>query len=158
MGSATSRQREHLTALIEPVVASFGYDLEDLSVNPAGKRSLVRVVVDGEDGIALDDVAEVSKAVSAVLDEQDGVMGRSPYVLEVTSPGVDRPLTLPRHWRRSTGRLVKIRTADDRETVGRVVSAGESGVEIDVEGDRRRVEYTAVRSARVQIEFNHKQA
>lgn len=158
MGSATSRQREHLTTLIEPVVSTFGYDLEDLSVNPAGKRSLVRVMVDGEDGIGLDDVAEVSRAISAALDEHEGVMGRSPYVLEVTSPGVDRPLTLPRHWRRSIRRLVKIQTADGKEETGRVLAAGEAEVELDVDGDRRSVAYAKIRSARVQIEFSHKHA
>ncbi|HVX44334.1 MAG TPA: ribosome maturation factor RimP [Mycobacteriales bacterium] len=155
MGSA-SRQRDHLTTLIEPVVSTFGYDLEDLSVNPAGRRSLVRVIVDGDDGIALDDVAEVSKAISATLDEHEGVMGRSPYVLEVTSPGVDRPLTQPRHWRRSIGRLVKLHTADGHEKSGRVVDAGETAVELDFDGEVRSLDYAKIRSAKVQIEFNRK--
>ena len=97
-----------LTGWIEPVVGAAGYDLEELVVTPAGRRSVVRVVVDRDSGVTLDDIAEVSRAVSAVLDENDGDLGRAPYVLEVTSPGVDRPLTEPRHWRRNTGRLVTV--------------------------------------------------
>ena len=90
---------EAIKELLEPVVESAGYDLEDVTVTPAGKRSLLRVVVDADDGVSLDDVATVSRTVSAALDTSD-VMGSGPYVLEVTSPGVDRPLTEPRHWRR----------------------------------------------------------
>src|SRR3954465_12168250 len=95
-----------LVGWIEPVVGAAGYDLEELVVTPAGRRSIVRVVVDRDEGVTLDDIAECSRAVSAVLDENDGDLGRTPYVLEVTSPGVDRPLTDPRHWRRNTGRAV----------------------------------------------------
>ena len=116
---ATSR----LTGWIEPVVGAAGYDLEDLVVTPAGRRSVVRVVVDRDAGVTLDDIAEVSRAVSEVLDRNDDGMGRTPYVLEVTSPGVDRPLTEPRHWRRNTGRLVTVPvgpTGATEELTGRV--------------------------------------
>jgi ribosome maturation factor RimP len=159
-GSQSSAQREHLTALIEPVVAARGYDLEAVSVSLAGRRSVVKVVVDSDDGVALDDVADVSRAISAVLDEHDGSMGRSPYVLEVTSPGVDRPLTEPRHWRRSTGRLVKITLSADStasgagDLAGRIVDTDDAGVDLDVDGQRRRIDYADVRKARVQVEFN----
>ena len=97
-----------LAGWIEPVVGAAGYDLEELVVTPAGRRSIVRVVVDRDAGVTLDDIAEVSRAVSDVLDANDDGMGRAPYVLEVTSPGVDRPLTEPRHWRRNAGRLVTV--------------------------------------------------
>ncbi len=156
-GSQGAAQRERLTALIEPVVAARGYDLEGVSVSQAGRRSVVKVVVDSDSGVALDDVADVSRAISAVLDDNDGSMGRSPYVLEVTSPGVDRPLTEPRHWRRSTGRLVKItlsETSGAGDLVGRIVEADDAGVDLDVDGQRRRVDYADVRKARVQVEFN----
>ena len=159
-GSQSAAQREHLTALIEPVVAERGYDLEGVAVSQAGRRSVVKVVVDSDDGVALDDVADVSRAISAVLDEHDGSMGRAPYVLEVTSPGVDRLLTEPRHWRRSTGRLVKISlTADDPaggagDLAGRIVETDDAGVDLDVDGQRRRIDYADVRKARVQVEFN----
>src|SRR3978361_508625 len=101
-----------------PVVAAVGLDLEDVLVNRAGSRSVVRVVVDSDNGLDLDAVADVSRAVSEVLDDADDVL-RGAYVLEVTSPGVDRPLTAPRHWRRATGRKVKAIRTDGREVLGR---------------------------------------
>ena len=103
-----------------PVVAERGLDLEDVQVTPAGKRRLLRVVVDQDGGVGLDSVATVSTAVAAALDDSD-VMGGSPYVLEVTSPGVDRPLTQPRHWRRARSRLVEATVAEDgsRDRPGR---------------------------------------
>ncbi|HEX3812643.1 MAG TPA: ribosome maturation factor RimP [Mycobacteriales bacterium] len=153
-GTQSSAQRERLASLIEPVVAARGYDLEDVTVAMAGRRSVVKVIVDSDQGVGLDDVAAVSRAISAVLDENDDSMGRSPYVLEVTSPGVDRPLTEPRHWRRSVGRLVQLEIADAPAVVGRIVETDATGVELDVEDERRRIEFGAVRQARVQVEFN----
>jgi ribosome maturation factor RimP len=160
---------ERLTGWIEPVVGAAGYDLEDLVVTPAGRRSVVRVIVDRDEGVTLDDIAEVSKAVSAVLDDNDGAMGRSPYVLEVTSPGVDRPLTEPRHWRRNVGRLVTVPVgpADSAEMLtGRITAVGDDGVALAVEnpgngkpGARRKpptartVRWVELGSGRVQVEF-----
>ena len=118
-----------LTGWIEPVVERAGYDLEELVVTPAGRRSVVRVVVDRDSGVTLDDIAEVSRAVSDVLDASDDGMGRAPYVLEVTSPGVDRPLTEPRHWRRNVGRLVTVavgRTVREQVT-GRITAVRRRG-------------------------------
>ena len=97
-----------LRALLAPVVEGLGLDLEDVEVTAAGRRRRVCVVVDRDGGIDLDAVADVSKSVSDVLDASDA-LGSAPYVLEVTSPGVDRPLTQPRHWRRARGRLVSCR-------------------------------------------------
>ena len=151
--SPGSPRREHLATLIEPVVKASGYELEEVKVSPAGRRSLVRVVVDGDEGVGLDDVADVSRAISSVLDDNDCFMGQAPYVLEVTSPGVDRPLTTPRHWRRAVGRLVQI-PLDGADTVGRVVSADDAGVTLEQDGDRRAYPYDQVRDARVQVEFN----
>jgi ribosome maturation factor RimP len=160
---ATSR----LTGWIEPVVGAAGYDLEDLVVTPAGRRSVVRVVVDRDAGVTLDDIAEVSRAVSEVLDRNDDGMGRAPYVLEVTSPGVDRPLTEPRHWRRNTGRLVTVAVgpAGSTETVtGRVTAVDGDGVTLAVEAKGkpgakkrpptpRQVPWVELGSGRVQVEF-----
>ncbi|MGI5215503.1 ribosome maturation factor RimP [Plantactinospora sp. CA-290183] len=103
--------RLRLRAVIEPVVTAAGYDLEDLSVSRAGRRHVVRVIVDRDGGVSLDAVADVSRAVSGALDEAEAAAGdlvAGEYQLEVSSPGVDRPLTLPRHWRRNVGRLVKV--------------------------------------------------
>ena len=100
-----------LRGVIEPVVTAAGYDLEELTVSRAGRRHVVRVIVDGDAGVNLDAVAEVSRAVSRALDEAEEASGdlvAGEYQLEVSSPGVDRPLTEPRHWRRNAGRLVKV--------------------------------------------------
>jgi len=125
-----------LTRLLGPAVAEAGLDLEEVDVRPAGRRRLVKIVVDGDDGVGLDDVARVSEIASRLLDESD-VMGTSPYVLEVTSPGVDRPLTEPRHWRRAVGRLVVAPLAEGGQVEGRVVAADDEAVEIDVVQKRR---------------------
>lgn len=156
-----------LTGWIEPVVGAAGYDLEDLVVTPAGRRSVVRVVVDRDAGVTLDDVAEVSRAVSAVLDDNDGDLGRAPYVLEVTSPGVDRPLTEARHWRRNTGRLVTVTVGPagaTEQVTGRVTAVEGAGVTLAVEprgkpGAKkcpptpRLVPWAELGTGRVQVEF-----
>jgi ribosome maturation factor RimP len=157
-----------LTGWIEPVVVAAGYDLEELVVRPAGQRSVVRVVVDRDAGVSLDDVAQVSRSLSELLDAQDEALGRSPYVLEVTSPGVDRPLTLPRHWRRNTGRLVTVAVGPERareQVTSRVLRVEDDGVVLTVEkggtkkGQPRRtvgertVPWAELGEARVQVEF-----
>jgi ribosome maturation factor RimP len=140
--------------VVEPAVTAAGFDLEDLRDEAAGRRRVLRIVVDADGGVDLDGVAELSRAVSAALDESD-VMGGTPYVLEVTSPGVDRPLTAERHWRRAVGRLVRVRPVAEGATefTGRVRDADGDGAVLDVDGDVRRVAYAEVASARVQIEF-----
>ena len=153
--SARSRQDDpaatRLAGWIEPVVGGAGYDLEELVVTPAGRRSVVRVVVDRDQGVSLDDVAEVSRAVSAVLDANDGELGRAPYLLEVTSPGVDRPLTEPRHWRRNVGRLVVASLRDGSSAEGRITAADDAGVTLDGE---RVLPWAEVARGAVQVEFN----
>ncbi|CAN5350717.1 ribosome maturation factor RimP [soil metagenome] len=148
-----SAPRQELTALIAPIVAGAGFDLEDVVVTPAGRRSVVRVVVDGDDGVSLDDVADVSRAVSAALDEADGAMGKSAYVLEVTSPGVDRPLTQPRHWRRAAGRLVQVSLGEAGQLRGRVLHSDDSRAVLDVGGAVQEIRYEQVEQARVNVEF-----
>jgi ribosome maturation factor RimP len=150
--SATSN-RENLLRLLTPVVADSGLDLEDVQVTPAGKRRLLRVVVDQDGGVGLDSVATVSTAVAAALDESD-VMGGSPYVLEVTSPGVDRPLTEPRHWRRARSRLVEATVAEEGNVTGRVLEAGDDGVVLDVAGEQRLIPWPQLTTGRVQVEFS----
>lgn len=150
MGSASPR--DHLMKLLEPVAEAQGLDLEDVKVTQAGKRRLLRVIVDRDGGVSLDDVAELSQVVSQVLDEDDS-MGRGAYTLEVSSPGVDRPLTEPRHWRRAAKRLVKVDMRDGSEVIGRVRSADDSGVELEVDGGERRIDYQDLARGRVQVEF-----
>lgn len=151
-----SSDREALLTLLRPVVTTYGLDLEDVVVTPAGKRRLLRVVVDRDGGVELDGVAQLSTAVSAALDDNDA-MGGSPYVLEVTSPGVDRPLTEPRHWRRARTRLVTATLADGGSVAGRVVDADEEGVTLDVAGAPQRLAWPQVTAGRVQVEFNRRE-
>jgi ribosome maturation factor RimP len=162
------RTTERLTASVAPAVTAAGYDLEELVVRAAGQRSVVRVVVDRDSGVSLDDIADLSRAVSEVLDADGDDMGRSPYVLEVTSPGVDRPLTLPRHWRRNAGRLVTVAVGPERareQVTSRVLRVLDEGVVLTVEkggtkkGQLRRavgertVPWAELGQGRVQVEF-----
>lgn len=147
MGAA-DKLPARLQQLLEPVVTDAGADLEGVEVTPAGRRRVLRVVVDMDGGIDLDAVADLSRAVSETLDASD-VMGGQPYVLEVTSPGTDRPLTHPRHWRRAVGRLVKMDFADGSTRTSRVVAAGEDAADTE-DGP---VRYEEVRRARVEVEF-----
>jgi ribosome maturation factor RimP len=141
---------------LEPVVrdalAAVGFELESLDVRQAGRRRLVRVVVDAEDGIGLDQVADASRAVSASLDANDELLP-GPYTLEVTSPGVDRPLTRPAHWRRARYRLVRVRKTDGEQIIGRVGDTDDDGVVLLVEGTLRRLEFGQVERAVIEVEF-----
>ncbi|GAA1413541.1 ribosome maturation factor RimP [Catellatospora coxensis] len=148
-------RRARLQAVIDPVVAGTGYDLEELSVKQVGRRHLVQVVIDGDGGVGLDAIADVSRAVSRALDEAeesgtDLIMGE--YQLEVSSPGVDRPLTLPRHWARNVGRLVKVK-AGEKSLTGRVVDADADGITLDVDGKEHALSFDALGPGRVQVEF-----
>ncbi len=147
-------QRERLATVIGPAIAAVGCDLEQVTVSPAGRRKVVRVVVDADSGISLDEVSAVSRAVTEVLDARDTeLFGDSPYVLEVTSPGVDRPLTEPRHWRRAVGRLVEV-PVDGATVRARVAAADDDGVELaDEAGTRGRHGWAALGRGVVQIEF-----
>jgi len=139
-------------ALRDPL-SGLGLDLEAVELTPAGKKRVLRVAVDKDGGVTLDDIAEATRAVSAELDDED-LMGEQAYTLEVTSRGVDRPLTEPRHWRRNHERLVRVNLRDGSQVTGRVGKTDDSGVTLDVSGARRRLEYGDVAKALVQIEFN----
>ena len=143
--------RARVRTVIEPVIEQAGYDLEEVNVSRAGRRHVVRVLVDTDGGINLDDVAVVSREISAVLDEAEergGEVLAGEYQLEVGSPGVDRPLTLPRHWRRNRGRLVAV-----NGLTGRLVEVDDAGVVLDVDGVTRALTFAELGSGKVQIEF-----
>jgi ribosome maturation factor RimP len=151
-------QAAAVRALAEPLVADAGLVLEDLTVTPAGRRRVLRVVVDLPDdalgGVPMDAVAGASRLLSEALDASP-VMGGVPYVLEVTSPGVDRPLTLRRHWLRARGRLVRLESAGrpgelGEPVTGRLTDVDEQGVELD---SGRRFGWEDVRRGRVEVEF-----
>jgi ribosome maturation factor RimP len=148
--------RARLREVVEPVVAASGYDLEELTLTRAGRRYVVRVMVDADGGINLDAVAVVSRAVSDALDtaeENGGELLNGEYQLEVSSPGVDRPLTLPRHWRRNVGRLIAV-AVDGVPTTARLAAADDQGVVLDVDGKARELGHAQLGPGRVQIEFN----
>ena len=141
--------------LVDPLAAK-GLDVESVEVTPAGKRRVLRISVDKDGGVTLDEVAAATREVNRVLDESD-VMGEQPYTLEVTSRGVDRPLTLPRHWRRNADRLVKVTLDDGSTLTGRILSSTDTAVTLDVSGKQRELPFDRVQKALVQIEFNRKQ-
>lgn len=146
-------QSEELLGVLGQPLATQGYDLEAVEVSQAGRRSLVRVLVDTADGVTLDGIADATHVVSGVLDSTD-VLGEHPYTLEVTSPGIDRPLTVPRHWRRNVDRLVKVVPRDGDEFTGRIRSSHESAAQVETDAGVREVAYADITSARIQVEFN----
>lgn len=155
------RSEDKLGALVEPVVAEAGLDLEEIDVRPAGRRQLVRVTVDRDGGVTADELAETSRSVSRALDEADP-LGAASYTLELSSPGVDRPLTQPRHWRRAATRLVRapLQGTDGPtgEAYGRVVRADDEGVVLDQDGNQHRYSYEELGAGRVEVELRRRKS
>jgi ribosome maturation factor RimP len=164
--TSASAGRE-LAALLSRVVEETGLDLEDVAVTRVGHRAEVRVLVDKDGGVSLDDVAVVSQAISTVLDlpAADAILGEQPYVLEVSSPGVDRPLVEPRQWRRAIGRLVRVRLVAGPEITARIVAVDAAGVRLAVVGAKpgapvseQAYGFGELGPGRVQVEFNRPSA
>ena len=151
--SHVSPDSPRIAAALRDRLGALGLDLEAVELTPAGKRRVLRVAVDRDGGVTLDDIAAATRAVSDLLDDSD-LMGEAAYTLEVTSRGVDRPLTEPRHWRRNRDRLVKASLRDGSQVTGRVGDSDDSGVTLDVSGSPRPLAYADVTKALVQIEFN----
>jgi ribosome maturation factor RimP len=153
-----------VTSVIEPVLLAMDVDLEGVRLATAGRRRVLRVIVDADGGVSLDDIADISREISARLDAKN-TMGDAPYTLEVSSPGVDRPLTQPRHWRRAIGRLVIVGVADDNQQAqpgapaglasqtARVIDADHENVTLEIGGAQRTVSYGELGPGRVQVEF-----
>ena len=144
---------ENLTDLLEPAIKRAGFVLEEVKVTPAGKRRIIAVIIDGEDrNPYLDEVTVVSRQVSDILDNYSQ-LGDLPFTLEVTTPGVDRPLMLPRHWRKNVGRLVKITPNEGEPFISRITSVSDESVVLE----SREIEYSDIKRASIEIEFNRKE-
>ena len=157
----STTQSERLRELLEPLVISQGLDLEEIAVDSVGRKRVLRVVVDSDTGADLDAIADVSRALSAKLDETNA-MGDAAYDLEVGTPGAERLLTEHRHFVRATDRLVKFQLAEGGELVARILEVDEDGLEVEVPGVKgrkattRRLGFPEIAKARVQVEFNRK--
>jgi ribosome maturation factor RimP len=153
---STSDTRDRLAEELSAPIGALGLDLEAVDLSSAGKRRVLRVAVDKDGGVTMDDIAEATRAVSTTLDSRD-LMGERTYTLEVSSPGVDRPLTLPRHWRRNQGRLVKVTLDEGDPVTGRITTSDDDGAVLDVGGTEQRVPFDQVSKARIQVEFKKEQ-
>ena len=157
----STTQSERLRELLEPLVTSQGLDLEEIAVDSVGRKRVLRVVVDSDTGADLDQIADVSRALSAKLDESDA-MGEGEYTLEVGTPGAERLLKEHRHYERAVDRLVKFELAEGGELVARILRVDDEGVDLEVPGVKgrkattRRLAFPDISRARVQVEFNRK--
>ncbi|WP_062206062.1 ribosome maturation factor RimP [Streptomyces sp. NBRC 109706] len=156
-----STQIDRLRELVQPLATRHEMDLEEVKITTAGRRRVLAVVVDTDDGVGLDACAELSREVSEALDTTD-IMGGAPYVLEVTSPGAERPLTESRHYRRSVGRLLWLRPHQGADLTARLTEVDDEGVVVEVPGEKgrkptvRRLAFAEIAKARVELEFNRK--
>jgi ribosome maturation factor RimP len=157
----STTQSERLRELLEPLVRSQGLDLEEIAVDSVGRKRVLRVVVDSDTGADLDAIADVSRALSAKLDDTDA-MGEGEYTLEVGTPGAERALTEHRHYVRAVDRLVRFQLEEGGELVARVLRVDDEGLDLEVPGVKgrkattRRLAFPDIARARVQVEFNRK--
>ncbi|WP_077489177.1 ribosome maturation factor RimP [Sinomonas mesophila] len=167
--SPASGEEARLHALLEPTVQAHRLVLEDVAVKSAGKHRTVHVVVDLPDeetgGVGLDAISELSRELSDVMDTDTAGDSR-PYDLEVSSPGVGRPLTEPRHWRRARGRLVKVNVIQGENVTGRLREVTDAGVVLVPDlpakkgvkpkpGEPVELPFERIRSGKVEVEFAH---
>mgnify|MGYP006269072549 CR=1 FL=1 len=146
---------DKLAPEISRVLERLGVELDDLTISKAGSRRVLDVVVDSDDAIDLDRLAEISRAVSEFLDESD-LMGTAPYVMEVGTRGIGRPLTKPAHWRRNVGRLVKV-AGDSVDAVGRISEFNEPNVTLNIKGQMRTFDISTISRAVIEVDFSRKE-
>ena len=156
-----------LIAALEPPVAEMGFEIESLQIASIAKERIIRIVIDRDGGVSLDNVAQVSQRCSEILDTTESVANLDSYLLEVTSPGADRPLTLPKHWKRNIGRLVRFTFQNEESLIGRIIAVSDGEVELSLEADREKLKgrktaqgplkkykFAEISKARIEIEFN----
>lgn len=146
---------DRVEAEVSGPLSVLGLDVEAVELTPAGKRRVLRIAVDKDGGVTMDDVADATKAIDDLL-ETSSALGQHPYTLEVTSRGVERPLTLPRHWRRNVDRLVKVTDVDGTVQIGRILDSDDDGATIEVDGQPVSIGYAEVGKALIQIEFKRR--
>ena len=151
--------KDQISELVTPAVSDLGFYLEDVHVATPGSHRIVTCIVDGDASLNLDQVTTVSRVISELLDEA-AFMGETPFTLEVTSPGVDRPLTQPRHFAKNVDRLLKIIKLNGGEVTGRILSNTDHDVTLTVTVKKETIEQTVslseIKRAVVEIEFNRK--
>ena len=140
--------KEQVLAVITPAIESLGFYIEDITITSAGKRSMLTVIVDGDTHLSLDQVTVATKAISEIV-ENLPTLGNNPFTLEVTSPGLDRPLTKPRHWRKNKDRLIKIVLTDGKEIMGRIKDSTETSVTVD----DQTINFADIKRATLEVEF-----
>ena len=152
--------KDQISEHITPALHKAGYFLEDVNLVSPGQHRIVTVIVDGESALNLDQVTVASKLVSELLDEAT-FMGETPFTLEVTSPGIDRPLTLPRHFAKNVDRLLKVTKTDGVVVTGRILANTDSDLTLSVteKKDVKEVVISLgeIKRAQVEIEFNRKE-
>ena len=140
--------KEQVLAVITPAIESLGFYVEDITITSAGKRSMLTVIVDGDTHLSLDQVTVATKAISELV-ENLPTLGNNPFTLEVTSPGLDRPLTKPRHWRKNIDRLIKIVLTDGKEIKGRIKDSNETSVTVN----EQVINFADIKRATLEVEF-----
>ena len=141
-------KKEDISAAVTPALSALGFYLEDVTITSAGRRSMLTIIVDGDTHLSLDQVTSATKAISEIVESLQS-LGDTPFTLEVTSPGLDRPLTKPRHWRKNIDRLVKVVLLDGKEIKGRIKAASENSATVD----ESEINFADVKRASLEVEF-----
>jgi ribosome maturation factor RimP len=141
-------KKEDISAAITPALEALGFYLEDVTITSAGRRSMLTVIVDGDTHLSLDQVTSATKAIGEIVESVQS-LGETPFTLEVTSPGLDRPLTKVRHWQKNINRLVKVVLLDGSEIKGRIKGVNEVSARID----EKNINYSDIKRATLEIEF-----
>ena len=141
-------KKEDISAAITPALEALGFYLEDVTIISAGRRSMLTVIVDGDTHLSLDQVTSATKAIGEIVESVQS-LGETPFTLEVTSPGLDRPLTKVRHWQKNINRLIKVVLLDGSEIKGRIIDVSEVSATVD----EKNINYSDIKRATLEIEF-----
>ena len=141
-------KKEDISAAITPALEALGFYLEDVTIISAGRRSMLTIIVDGDTHLSLDQVTSATKAIGEIVESVQS-LGETPFTLEVTSPGLDRPLTKVRHWQKNINRLVKVVLLDGLEIKGRIKDVNEVSATID----EKNISYSDIKRATLEVEF-----